>query len=237
MKRILIHEDKALFENFKKDLQAFKPVMVKLQKTYESLEIGTFTNEVLKTLKNKGTNPIEVDFYEYIGSQLGASGITSTTIRQNMIKGSEPLFLEFKNSFQEAKNFTPRQYGLNLRPALDFNLISFEDKTRIFTISKVSQEQILETFCRIYLEDEKEKSLHNALQDFVKAQDQVKKVLNSFGYKFNREGYEIHEIMNVFLNSLPEVHVKPSSIRHAVNQRQQRERDSNRAQRFKSINI
>lgn len=146
MTRQLIHEDKELFEKIKKDLNAFSPLLVKMQNTYEGLEIGNFTNEVIQLLKNKGANPIEVAFYEYISTQLEASGVTSKIIRQNMINGSEPLFREFKTAFQNAKDFIPRQYGLDLRPVLDFAHISFKDENGLFIISQKSQDEILETY-------------------------------------------------------------------------------------------
>lgn len=220
MKRILIHEDKGLFENIKKDLHAFYPLLVKMQKAYEALEMGTFKSEVMEVLKRNGANPIEVDFHENIARQLDKSGITSNTIRQTLIKGNEPLLLEFKNAFHDAKDFKVLQYsGLSERPTLEFNNISFDDKSRTFTIDKQSEKDILENYCRTYLENEKEKSIYDALLNFVQAQSKVRESLKEVGYTFQREGNELNGIIQDFLNTTPEVSIKPDSIKFAVRQK------------------
>lgn len=226
--RILIHEDKGLFETIKKDLHSFYPLLVNIQKAYEGLEMGSFNSEVMEVLKTKGANPIEVDFYENIASQLDSSGITSKTIRQNLINGNTPLLIEFKTAFQDAKKFNIHQPTvLSQRPTLTFELISFNDKDNTFQINEKAQNEILETYCRNYIESESEKTVYDSLQNFVKAQNEVFNSLQNVGYTFQRKGFEIQEVMEVFLNTGSEISIKPDSIKYAVNQKSIMERRNN----------
>lgn len=224
MKRILIHTDDKLFADIKRDINRFIPRLEKMKTTYEALEMGTFTSDVMTKLKNNGSNSIETEFYQLIKKQLDAAGITLKLIRQNMINGSENTIVEFKNAFREVQTFEPPQYGINQRPVLNFRQISYNNKTKVFEIDAETQGNILETYCRIYLDNENEKNIYDSLQNFVKAQYDVKNSLAVAGYKFKNEGYEIQEIAKTFLTQSPTVSVKPDSIKYASGQRAQKER-------------
>ncbi len=228
MKRILIHEDKGLFEKIKKDLHTFYPLLEKMKTSYELLELGTFKNEVMEVLKAKGANQIEVEFYENIASQLDKSGITSKSMRQTLINGNTSLILEFKISFSGAKDFKINQPpGLNQWPTLDFNLISFNDDSKTFQVDATAEAEILETYCRIYLDSENEKKIYDSLLNFVRAQGRVRESLKEVGYTFQREGFELNGIIQNFLTTSPEVSIKPDAIKFAVNQKNILEQRSN----------
>lgn len=224
MKRILIHSNDKLFAEIQSDINRFIPRLEKMKTTYEALEMGPFTSDVMTKLKNNGNNSIEAEFYENIKSQLDAAGITLKLIRQNMINASQTTLTEFKNALQEVQTFEPPQYGINQRPVLHFRQISYNEKNKVFEIDAKTKENILETYCRIYLDNETEKNIYDSLENFVKAQYDVKNSLAVAGYSFENKGHEIEEIVNTFLTQSPTVSVKPDSIKYASGQRAQKER-------------
>lgn len=59
MERILIHENKNLLSEIKTDLKQYLPLLEKVKKSYEGLQLGNFTNDILKEIVNNGTRQIE----------------------------------------------------------------------------------------------------------------------------------------------------------------------------------
>ncbi len=224
MKKILIHTDGKLFGEVQRDLNLFIPSLEKMKKTYEALEMGSFTNEVMTDLKKHGENSIETKFYQNITSQLDRAGIKLKLVRQNMINGSQTTLNEFKNALEEARNVEAPQYVTNQRPVLHFQQISYNDDNKVFEIDEETKENILETLCRVYLTNETEKNIYDSLQNFVKAQQEVRSTLINAGYVFQRKGYEIDEIKNTFLSLFPSVSVIPGAVKYAAGQRAQKER-------------
>lgn len=224
MKRILIHEDRRLLGTIKQDLHSFYPRLEEMRKAYNGLEMGTFTNEVMEGLKRKGINQIEVDFYENLASQLDKSGITSKTIRQNLINGNTPLLLKFKTALQDVKTYTiPQTTGVKPRPALTIDFISFNDSNEKFQVDEKAENEILEKLCRVYVEGENEKAVYDSLQDLVKAQNDVIKSLRNVGYTFRKQGYEVEEILKEFFNNSSGSSINPTSIKYAVSQKKKAE--------------
>lgn len=223
MKKILIYSDDKLFGEIQRDIDRFIPRLEKMKNAYEALDMGFFTNEVMTKIKTQGESSIEADFYQNIKSQLDAAGITMKIVRQNMVNGSEATLLEFKNAFQEARNFEPPQYVCILRPVLNFTQISYNDESKVFEIDSETKENISETFCKIYLTNEVEKNIYDSLQNFVKAQAEVKNSLAEAGYSYQNKDYKLEEIVKVFLTQSPSVSVKPGAVKYAAGQRAQKE--------------
>lgn len=165
-KRILIEENKAKYIEIVKDLKQFMPVLNELKASFEALEIGEFTNDDFKRIILVGpTNYIEI-YVKNLNNQLDKAGITIQIVRQNAIKNHEFVIERFKKAVENAKRFSPEIYSAN-RPKLPLKLISFEDG--LFVISKEDKEMILETFCRIYLENEEEIKLYEISQNLANA--------------------------------------------------------------------
>lgn len=236
MKRILIHEDNDLAKKIQSDLKTFKPLLDDLKRAYESLEMGSFKSEILEQLKEQGLKPLEVEYSELIASQLDKSGITLKQIRENMTRGSQKIFQNFARAFEAVKSFEPKQYGLNQRPILDYGQISYSDEFGKFHISPEEVEVIKEFHCRIYLENEKEKELYDALNNLRDIQTNIRSILEKAGYSFGRKGYEQNEINDVFFTGYPERFVKPTSIAFALKQKDNREKVKKLKQRMSAIN-
>lgn len=165
-KRILIKEDLHLFRQIATDLKQFMPVLNEIKASFEALEIGAFTNEIFKETVLLGPKKHMEIYVKNLNNQLDKLGITSSVIRQNAIKDHENVIERFKKAVEDAKRFYPEIYTAN-RPKLTIKFISYEKG--LFVISKEDKEMILETFCRIYIDNEEEEKLLEVVEKLKEA--------------------------------------------------------------------
>lgn len=220
MKRILLHENKDLLFEICKDLKQYLPQLEQVKKTYENLQLGNFSDDILKEIVKSGTGLIEKKFNESLNVQIEKAGISNTILRDNILKGSENLIFEFLEKIRELKRFKPETFSR--KNHLKLNVISFENGT--FYLSNENKEQILENECRIYIENEKEKELFDNLQNFIEAYIKVSENLNELQFRFSyNQGKGVKAIENVFLelkeNSFD---IVPDAIKFAVNYNENR---------------
>lgn len=176
--RILIKEDNHLFRQIAQDLKQFMPVLNELKSSFEALEIGALTNETFKQIILLGpTKHMEI-YVKNLNNQLDKLGITSSVIRQNAIKDHEAVIERFKKAVNDAKRFYPEIYAAN-RPKLVLKFISYQDG--LFIISKEDKEMILETFCRIYLDDDQEIEILETTKVLQENFNKYLDILNSSG--------------------------------------------------------
>ena len=175
--RILIEEDFDKFKEIANDLKQFMPVLNEIKESFEGLEIGAFTNEVLKESFLLGPKKYIDIYIENLNNQLDKWGAISV-IRQNAIAGSEKLTERFQKAVDNAKRFYPEIYSAN-RPKLPLKFISFEDGR--FVISREDKEMILENYCRIYLETPEEIMLYEASKKLSEAFNEYLEIFNSTG--------------------------------------------------------
>ena len=164
--RILIKEDLHLFRQIATDLKQFMPVLNEIKASFEALEIGAFTNEIFKETVLLGPKKHMEIYVKNLNNQLDKLGITSSVIRQNAIKDHENVIERFKKAVEDAKRFYPEIYTAN-RPKLTIKFISYEKG--LFVISKEDKEMILETFCRIYIDNEEEEKLLEVVEKLKEA--------------------------------------------------------------------
>lgn len=170
-KRILIKEDKEKFNEISQDLKQFLPILNELKDSYEAFEIGPFNNEVFKKLLLVGSAEFEEKYIDKLNNELDALKISSSIIRKNSIEGHKINIIKLQEVLQKVKSFRPRVISTEGRPVLKINQISFDNK---FHISEIDKENILDAFCRIYLEDENEiqnmeivKNLQKAFNEYL----------------------------------------------------------------------
>lgn len=216
MKRILLFENERLLLEITKDLKQYLPHLEQVKKSYENLQLGNFSNEILKEIVNSGTGHIEKIYNESLNDQIEKSGVSNMIVKENMLKGSEVLFFEFLEKTRLLKKFRPETHSR--QNYLKLNVISF--KNGGFILTDENKEQITENECRIYLENEKEVELHENLKNLIDAYKKVNDNLNELGFRFSYEkGKGFKGIENTFLN--PDVNnnysIIPASIRFAVN--------------------
>ncbi|MFY8096521.1 MAG: hypothetical protein ACOVMH_01785 [Flavobacterium sp.] len=151
--RVLVSEDKGLFNQIIKDFKQFLPILTELKKDYENLEIGEFNEEAFKILKEKGTSFFEDKFILKLNKELDKMGAESAFLRNNISSNSNVLIEKFKDSYKNAKKFIPETYTGEKRPTLKLEQISYK---YTFFIDESDEELILENYCRLYLETETE---------------------------------------------------------------------------------
>lgn len=215
MKRELLQENRNLFGEICSDLNEYLPLLKQVQNSYENLELGDFSNEILKGLISPGVNGISKRFTEHLEKQIEKLEVTSSVVKENLLNGSKLLLLKFMESVQELKKFRPETYSRN--NYLKLNFISFENGT--FYLSKENKEQILENDCRIYLENEQQKELYENLLNLIDAYSKLSETLNDLQFRFSyNQGKGLAALENVFLKFHDnEFSIVPSSIKYATN--------------------
>lgn len=196
-KRILIKENKGLFTEIAKDLKQFIPLLNELKSSYEALEIGPFTNDYYKELILLGPEKYVQKYIKSLNDQLDKMGVKNSIMRKNAIKDHESVIEKFRSSVLNAKRFNPETYSAT-RPKLTLKFISYEDG---FCISKVDKEMILETYCRIYLDNEEEIKIMDSIKALQLGFNQYLEILKNSGingynkflllghvFKINNEG-------------------------------------------------
>lgn len=88
MERILIHENKNLLSEISTDLKQYLPLLQQVKKSYENLQLGNFSNDILKEIIKPGTGQIEKSFNESLNDQIEKAGISNTIVKSNLLKGS-----------------------------------------------------------------------------------------------------------------------------------------------------
>lgn len=216
MTRILIQENKNLLFEISSDLKQYLPHLDKVKKSYENLQLGNFSNEILKEIIKSGTAKIEKLFNESLNDQIEKAGISNTIVKSNLLKGSEQLYFSFLENTRELKRFKPETYSR--RNFLKLNVISYLNGS--FTLTDENKEQILENECRTYLENEKDFELYENLKKFIEAFNTVNENLKELEYRFSYEkGKGVTAIENTFLmtNENDEYSINPGSIKFATN--------------------
>lgn len=213
--RILIAQDNSLLNEICSDFTYFKPLLTNLKTIYESLEIGPFSNQVYKEIVYSGTAGISEIFRSSIESDIKSTGVIKSIIKDNIRSGSETLLNQFVVYVSELKKFKPDNFTRVKR--LNLKHISFIDNG--FIITSEDKEQILESECRIYLENEKEKEFFENLKNFIDAYDKVNENLEKLQFRFSyNQGKGMKGIENVFLNLTEDGYsINPYSIKFATN--------------------
>ncbi|UPT69404.1 MAG: hypothetical protein M0D53_09340 [Flavobacterium sp. JAD_PAG50586_2] len=163
MKRILIKENNNLQLDITRDLDQFTPVLSALKTSYEAFEIGPFTHEVFKYAILAGPDKHVQNYLASLNDQLDKLQITNSIIRENSLKNHELVIENFKKALSDVIKFRPETYATS-RPKLTTKFISVNGNG-LFFISKEDNENILETYCRIYIENEEEKRIFDCIEN------------------------------------------------------------------------
>jgi hypothetical protein len=220
MKRVLLHENSSLLHEISSDLNQFMPLLKEVQNSYESLELGDFTDDILKEVVSTGTKAIELKFTENLKRQIEKLEVTSSVLKENLLSGSKPLFSDFANKVLLLKRFKPETFSRTKH--LKLNFISFQNNT--FYLSSENKEQILENECRVYLDNEKEAELYENLKQLIEAYNKVNENLEELNFSFSfNQGKGLKAIENVFLEfNKNSFSIVPHSIKFATNYNENR---------------
>jgi hypothetical protein len=182
-KRKLLKEDLAFCDKITNDLVKFTPVLQEIKRSYEALELGLFDNTVFQKLKLIGPSEYIKLYEDNLNAQLDSLKITSKIIRHNMMASHIDIIEALKVSVENAKGFSPDIYG-SWTNLLSVKFISFNGS---FIISPENREAILETYCRVYIDEldfpalDMAKELESAYNKYLKyLEDQNVLNINKF---------------------------------------------------------
>lgn len=214
MHKELLSENKELLSEILTDLKQFKPHLEEVKRTYEKLELGNFTNDVLKVITTKNINEIDKQYFEKCESDFSILNVSNALIKDNLMKGSHELFNEFLTASNNLRKFRPETYSRSaqLKPAQ----ISFENET--FFCSELDQENILEVHCRIYIETDKEKKLLESLTNLKQAFDVIFTDLESMNFDFRGQFKNMASIERLFFmcdHHTGQIEVNAGGIKYA----------------------
>lgn len=210
-KRILLKEDKTLCNEITKDLRDFLPALNELKTSYEALEVGNFSNTVFKTLITTGTKETSEKFINQLNQQLDSLKITSSLIRENSISNHTVLIENLNESLRILKNFKPAIY-INYRPKLTLKFISFDE---VFLISSEDKENISESLCRIYLENESEIETFEAIKNLKNAFNEYLKIVENSTIPNMSNFNGIAKVL--IINELNKAEVHPEGVKFLAN--------------------
>lgn len=206
----LLKEDIQKFTEIARDLEQFGPLLKELKESYEALEIGTFTNTVFKEIVLSGpTKSIEA-YVKSLTDQLDKIGITNSLLRENVIKNHEHIIERFKKALFDAKKFAPETYSEN-RPKLSLKFISVNDKTGFFHISSHDKEMILESYCRIYLDQEQEVKDYEVIEKLRDSFNDYLKIAKSAKVQSHNKFLTLGHVL--VINSENEAEISPEGVK------------------------
>ena len=194
------------------DLKHFVPALNELKKAYEGLEIGDFSNEVLTEFKTGAVKSVLLRYDQNLQTQLDKSGVKNSKLRSIVLQGAEEPAVNLRTAYNNllSINVVANPY-LNYRyKLLELSDISFKDG--VFQV--LNTEEITENYCRIYLNDAKDKEIYTTLQKTKDALNDFALMAKDLGLPFSMADSGLHVFFEVENDKLK---VIPQSIEHSKN--------------------
>lgn len=204
---ILIYEDKTLLNNFINRGQLLFPLVKNLKTAYEELEMpGVFNNDVYKKLISEPWE-IEKAYNLYLEEEISASGLRNTILRAAILVNTKDALNRLKSVLGE---LVEKSKGYLLSDS-DFPLkaIVIDDGEPVLT--KESQELILESQCRVYLNTDEEKAVYDKLQNLKSSYNELIESFDTVGFRPYFQGLES---LSVYLSESSDksIDVKPDAV-------------------------
>ena len=204
--RKLFREDTALLANIVSDLAEFKPALAELKEAFEALTIGDFTNEVFKEIMKKGPAGVVDTFEKNLESQLDQMNVTIETLRVSFKTDQRCLTDRFVLAYNKIKSFklNVRSYS-SRRHYLSLQDVSFVDN--VFVVSDADRENILEKYCRVYIETEAEAEMLVKMEDYLKAYGELKQAILKGNFAAN---FTMSELSRCFVDTETGIEINKS---------------------------
>ncbi|WP_026976249.1 hypothetical protein [Flavobacterium tegetincola] len=197
MKKELIYQNDNLLSEIIRDLSQYKPLLEEVKECYEKLELGNFTNEILKEITEININGIDKMYREKCESDYAKVNISNAIIKENLMRGSDELFNGLVFATVALRKFRPETYSRSAR--LKASQISFIDGR--FQCTELDQEHVLEDYCRIYLENDKERDLFESLTNLKKVYENIYENLESMKFEFRGQFKNMATIERTFFKT------------------------------------
>lgn len=211
-KGLLIDEDKSLLSLICKDTSQYLPLLEKLKKKYDSLQLGEFDNEIFKELINDGSGGVIEKYHQSLERQLNTLKIKSKIMRKNLVAEHNIYIENFKKSLLLVTSFMPHRFSRNVSPTLELNYISYHNGT--FQILSEDIEAITDKHCRTYLSTEIEVRAYKTIIKLNESYGDLKDIMSEIGY--NR--FRGFESMHLFIKDVRIPEVRPKEVKEMFNQ-------------------
>lgn len=204
-KRILVSRNESEIEKSVNCLNEHLIKMDVVKKEFESLNIGSFTNEVYKKLlTDKGENAVK-QYYDNVNEELDKIGVKNEVTRNALLKEHESLTNVFKENVKTFLNNYSTANGI-----VDFNNYEFQNNK--FVIPAEAVETIKENNS-YYISDKKDIALYIAIKELLTAMQNVKGAVNDLtGYDVSKHVKTI-EVSKLFITEYGSLEMVPDGIR------------------------
>lgn len=132
-----------------------------VKEAYDLLKLGAFDNKVFQSLLTGGVNPIENRLIADVEAQYDKLNFRSATIHNEMLSGAYDLIDNLRKAVERLTLKANKESETEF--LFPVQLITIDENGKA-QISEDSQEQIKETYCRLYLKTEADKNLYLKLQ-------------------------------------------------------------------------
>jgi len=220
IKRILIAEDHELLRSKMDDLNKFLPAFNEMKHAFEALELGELTNDTYKALitSKDGVGVIMDSFFTELDITLKAAGLNKDSLRKVHVDHATAEFEKFIQSLKALKAVNPDPYSHRRFKGLKVENTSYIDGT--FQVSAMDKEDILEKYCRTYLETDQEIKLHCILKNVRDSINEFNGYLDDLAKAHELSGAEALDFWGItklsslsqFLNDDKIKEINPKSI-------------------------
>lgn len=173
---------------------------------YQALKIGNVSMDILQRISNNDLADIEKIYFDRIEANIERLGQTNEIIKENMRRGTEVPWNQFKQSVENNINNLQRvrQSQPDIADQLDISNYSLDNGVLKFTAE--DKEKLRQRYCTVYLDTPAKKEFAKLCEDILKQLDELNIILvrngmkSVFGYKNVFEIHESAEAQTIFFN-------------------------------------
>ncbi|MGF7081505.1 hypothetical protein [Mucilaginibacter sp. UYCu711] len=165
MDRTLIKQDNDLLKSICGDLRKFRATFAPVVEAFDQFEIGSITNDIFIDIIAGNHNTVIDNYRKSLSDHLDKTLVKNSTLKRIVLAGTEETIANFIRACSAFVNTdaAPSPYGLDkdrtmFLTAKRLSLIGGE-----LCISDKTKEQLLESYCHLYVETEADHLIYTAL--------------------------------------------------------------------------
>lgn len=196
--RILVHEDLSRFKSPHEVIQKICALANDVAEKYEDLNLGQFSYDVFEDIIENGTLNIRGNYVANIKSEIKRLQINNPSMQQAFFGNIDHALLPLKNSLEIFMKYSGERMGyFSLQEK--YKKASFLDHR--FVLTKDNTERLKDEYCRIYIEDEKQKAAFESLEKVVDAYnnllDNLKPMNAGIAHKFTQSTIRLEDYITL----------------------------------------
>ncbi len=175
--RQLISEDQSRLNTILNQTNRIYPAIKEISIAYEALKLGAFDNTIYQEIVKQGLSGIQNRYAASIEKMLDNLNINLEAVRDNFKNGTDQPLKKLDAAYQNLLNSANPGVHLGIK----FPLETITIKNGNPEVNEEFKEQILETYCRVYIQQGPEMEMYKTLEtletsfnDFVKLLKEAK---------------------------------------------------------------